>query len=137
LMMGRRCQFTSMLLLPGDVLLGSARSCASICAPSMGSYSSCPAIGWCTRDGLRRNGPVAVVESIIMADVINVSEVENSGEDKGTLPATQDELNAIIAKRLERERAKFSDYDDLNVKASKVDEVEAARQAVIQALSER
>src|SRR5690606_5086856 len=72
-----------------------------------------------------------------MADEINVSEVENSGEDKGTLPATQDELNAIIAKRLERERAKFSDYDDLKVKASKVDEVEAARQADIQALSER
>src|SRR5690606_11282013 len=136
-MMGRRCQFTSMLLLPGDVLLGSVRSCASICAPSMGSYSSCPALGRGTRDGLRLNCPVSVLESRIMADEISVSEVDNSGEDKGTLPATQDELNAIIAKRLQRGRAKFSDYDDLKVKASKVDEVEAARQADIQALSER
>src|SRR5690606_7275317 len=119
-MMGRRCQFTSMLLLPGDVLLGSARSCASICAPSMGSYSSCPALGWGTRDRRRWHCPVSVVESRIMADEINVSEVENSGDDKGTLPETQDELNAIIAKRLERERAKFSDYDDLRVKPSKV-----------------
>ena len=35
---------------------------------------------------------------------------------------TQDEVNAIVADRLTRERAKYADYDDLKAKAGRVDE---------------
>lgn len=41
-------------------------------------------------------------------------------------PATQAELNAIIAQRVDRERAKFADYNDLKAKAEQFD---AAQQA--------
>jgi hypothetical protein len=43
-----------------------------------------------------------------------------------TPPATQADLDRIISDRLGRERAKFADYDDMKVKASKFDELEAA-----------
>lgn len=55
---------------------------------------------------------------------------ENGGEQTGfTPPATQEELNALIAKRLERERAKFADYDDAKQKAARLDELELANKS--------
>ena len=41
-------------------------------------------------------------------------------------PASADELNTIIEKRLARERATHADYDDLKAKAAKFDEIEQA-----------
>jgi hypothetical protein len=41
-----------------------------------------------------------------------------------TPPASQEELNRIIGERVQRERAKFSDYSDLKAKAARVDELE-------------
>lgn len=49
-------------------------------------------------------------------------------------PETEDEFNRIIAKRLERERAKFGDYDDLKAKAAKYDETEQANQSEMEKL---
>lgn len=57
-------------------------------------------------------------------------------ETNGTAPAeqekrtfTQAEMNAIIADRLNRERSKYADYDDLKAKAAQAEAIEAAGQA--------
>ena len=42
---------------------------------------------------------------------------------------TQAELDAKIAERLTRERQKYSDYNDLKAKASRLDEIEASQQS--------
>lgn len=54
-----------------------------------------------------------------------------------TPPATQDELNKIIADRVSRERAKYGDYKDLQAKAAKFDEIEQASRSDIEKASER
>lgn len=53
----------------------------------------------------------------------------SGGAPNGGVPGktfTQDELNAQIAERLARERAKFSDYNDIKAKAAKLEQIEAA-----------
>ncbi|WP_051701808.1 hypothetical protein [Mycetocola saprophilus] len=57
----------------------------------------------------------------------NENDAENStGGNAGfTPPATQEELNSLIAGRLERERAKYADYEELKAKAAKLAEIEA------------
>ena len=40
---------------------------------------------------------------------------------------TQDDVDKVVESRLERERKKFADYDDLKEKASKVDSISADR----------
>jgi hypothetical protein len=52
-------------------------------------------------------------------------------------PATQAELNAIIKQRVDRERAKFADYDDLKTKASEYDKVTETSKSEAQKASER
>ena len=42
---------------------------------------------------------------------------------------TQADLDRIVQDRINRERTKFADYDDLKTKASKLDELEAANQS--------
>lgn len=57
---------------------------------------------------------------------------DGQGADKGgssggyTPPASQEDLDRIVAARLSRERARYADYDDLKAKASKLDEIEQA-----------
>lgn len=59
---------------------------------------------------------------------------EDGGEQQGfTPPASQDELNRIIADRLARERAKFADYDDLKAKADQLQALEDAQKTEAQA----
>ena len=41
---------------------------------------------------------------------------------------TQDDLNKVINERLQRERAKYADYKDLQSKAKKLDDLETANQ---------
>lgn len=43
-----------------------------------------------------------------------------------TPPATQQDLNKIIADRVQRERAKYADYEDLQGKAARLAEIEQA-----------
>jgi hypothetical protein len=69
---------------------------------------------------------------------------ETAGEDQPEAKAeeqdrtfTQTELDAIIADRLKRERAKTSDYDDLKAKASKLDELEEAQKSELEKAQER
>lgn len=63
---------------------------------------------------------------------------ENQGGQSGTYtpPASQADLDRIIADRLSRERAKFADYDDLKTKASKFDEVTEAQKTAEQKAAE-
>lgn len=57
-----------------------------------------------------------------------------TGGDSGTYtpPATQADLDRIIADRLSRERAKFGDYDDLKTKAAEYDKVVEANKTEAQ-----
>ena len=50
---------------------------------------------------------------------------------------SQEEFDKALAKRLERERAKFADYDTLREKASKFDEVQEASKSELQKAQER
>jgi hypothetical protein len=57
----------------------------------------------------------------------------NGGEGKGfTPPASQEELNRLIADRISRERAKYADYDDLKAKATQLDAIEEANKTEAQ-----
>ena len=50
---------------------------------------------------------------------------------------TQDEVNAIVKGRLEKESAKFADYEELQKKASKLDEIEEANKTELQKATEK
>ena len=50
---------------------------------------------------------------------------------------TQDEVNAIVGKRLAEEKSKFADYDALKAKAAKYDEAEEANKTELQKATER
>ncbi len=61
---------------------------------------------------------------------------ENSNE----VPAktfTQEELNAIVADRLDRERKKYEGFEDFKAKAAKLDEIEEASKSELQKATER
>lgn len=50
---------------------------------------------------------------------------------------TQEEVNSIVADRLNRERAKYADYDDLKAKASQYDTTKAQLDALNSANARR
>ena len=50
---------------------------------------------------------------------------------------SQDDLNRVINERLTRERAKYADYKDLKVKATKLDEIEQANQTEAEKTAKR
>lgn len=52
-------------------------------------------------------------------------------------PATQDEFDRMVANRLNRERQKFADYDELKEKAAKFDEADAASKSEVQRLQDQ
>ncbi|MBQ1571918.1 MAG: hypothetical protein IIZ78_12380, partial [Clostridiales bacterium] len=60
----------------------------------------------------------------------------NTGEETATQQEartfTQDELNAIVGKRLAEEKGKYADYDVLKAKAAKFDEAEEAAKSELQ-----
>lgn len=64
---------------------------------------------------------------------------EASDSDGGTwkAPATQEELNSIVEKRLARERAKYADYDEIAKKAAEFDKTQEASKTEIQKATER
>lgn len=67
-----------------------------------------------------------------------VNETVNQGttaEPERTF--TQEEMDAIISDRLKRERAKYSDYDDLKTKAAAFDAAEEASKSDLQKANER
>ena len=71
-----------------------------------------------------------------MSDTATVTTQENNAEGQ-TRTFTQEELNAIVGKRLAEEKSKFADYEDLKAKASKFDEMEEANKSELQKATER
>ena len=68
---------------------------------------------------------------------------QNADENGGTTPPagernfTQAQLDAIVAERLARERAKFADYETLKDKASKFDAAEEAGKTELQKATDK
>jgi hypothetical protein len=59
-------------------------------------------------------------------------------EPKPFTPITsQDDLNRVIADRVQRERNKFADYNDLKAKAGKFDEIDQANKSEIEKANDR
>ena len=71
-----------------------------------------------------------------MSDTATVTTQDNNAEGQ-TRTFTQEELNAIVGKRLAEEKSKFADYEDLKAKASKFDEMEEANKSELQKATER
>lgn len=66
----------------------------------------------------------------------------SGGDDKGgdsgyTPPATQEDLNRIIADRVARERAKYGDYKDLKAKAAQFDQMDQANKSEAEKAADR
>ena len=70
-----------------------------------------------------------------MSDIATVPTQENGEGQNRTF--TQDEVNAIVGKRLAEEKGKYSDYEDLKAKAAKYDEAEEASKSELQKAMER
>lgn len=66
-------------------------------------------------------------------------QAANSGGESGTYtpPASQADMDRIIADRLSRERGKYADYGDLKAKAEKFDAAEAANQSELEKATKR
>ena len=71
-----------------------------------------------------------------MSENATVPTQENNAEGQNRT-FTQEELNAIVGKRLAEEKSKFADYEDLKAKASKFDEMEEANKSELQKATER
>ncbi|MDM7488717.1 hypothetical protein QT969_10480 [Rhodococcus sp. CSLK01-03] len=66
--------------------------------------------------------------------------MENEGQqgDQGFTPITsQEQLDNILGARLDRERAKFADYDEIKTKASRFEELEQESKSELQKALER
>ena len=71
-----------------------------------------------------------------MSDNATVPTQENNAEGQNRT-FTQDELNAIVGKRLAEEKGKYSDYEEIKAKAAKFDEAEEANKSELQKATER
>lgn len=67
-----------------------------------------------------------------MAETVNQDQVATEIKT-----FTQEELDHIVGERLAREREKYSDYDALKDKASRLDELEEASKTELQKMTEK
>ena len=65
-----------------------------------------------------------------MNETVNQEMNETAPAQKENRTFTQDEVNAIVADRLARERAKYADYDDLKAQAGKTDALQQQLDAI-------
>lgn len=70
-----------------------------------------------------------------MSDIATVPTQENA--EMQTRTFTQEEVNAIVGKRLAEEKGKYSDYEEIKAKAAKFDEAEEANKSELQKAVER
>ena len=63
------------------------------------------------------------------------TKVEALAEEQQSF--TQEELNAIVGKRLAREAEKYADYEELKAKAAKLDELEESAKTELQKATEK
>lgn len=71
-----------------------------------------------------------------MSDNNATVPTQDNGENQNRT-FTQEEVNAIVGKRLAEEKGKFADYEALKAKASKFDEMEEANKSELQKATER
>ena len=71
-----------------------------------------------------------------MSDNATVPTQENNAEGQ-IRTFTQEEVNAIVGKRLAEEKGKYSDYEEIKAKAAKFDEAEEANKSELQKATER
>lgn len=73
-----------------------------------------------------------------MSETVNQVQTATAAQPE-TEPKTftQEEMNAIVADRLGRERAKYADYDSLKEKAEKYDAAEEASKTELQKTAEK
>lgn len=62
---------------------------------------------------------------------------ETVNQEPATKTFTQEEVNAIVADRLDRERKKYEGFDEIKAKAEKLDEIEEANKSELQKATER
>ena len=73
-----------------------------------------------------------------MSETVNQGQTATAAEPaEGSRTFTQDEMNAIIADRLGRERAKYADYEALKDKAAKYDAAEEASKTELEKAQEK
>ncbi|WP_182377888.1 hypothetical protein [Nocardioides sp. WS12] len=63
------------------------------------------------------------------------TDAEKAAEFKP--PTSQEEFDRMVGARLERERSKFADYDDIKAKAAKFDQADEANKTELQRERER
>lgn len=73
-------------------------------------------------------------KGIPMNETVNQETNGTAAAQQENRTFTQDEVNAIVADRLTRERAKYADYDDLKGKAGRADEADSRAAALQQQL---
>lgn len=67
----------------------------------------------------------------------DTQEVATETTEEATPLFTQEEVNGIVAERLQRERSKYTDYDALKEKAEKFDAMEEASKTELQKATEK
>ena len=67
----------------------------------------------------------------------NTAGTVDTTSDSANKTFTQAEVNSLIKERLDRERSKYKDFDDLKAKAAKYDEMEEASKSELQKMSEK
>jgi hypothetical protein len=80
-----------------------------------------------------------------MSEDTSTTAPAEAGTSGQTAPTTQtfepitsqDDLNKVIAQRLERERSKFADYADVKAKAERLDKIEEANKSQTERLQEQ
>lgn len=72
-----------------------------------------------------------------MNETVNQETNSTAAAQQDNRTFTQDEVNAIVADRLARERAKYADYDDLKGKAAKFDAADKASKDELKAANDR
>lgn len=72
-----------------------------------------------------------------MSDNATVTTQGSPDDTQAPRTFTQEEVNAIVGKRLADEKSKFADYEELKTKALKFDEAEEASKSELQKATER
>ena len=72
-----------------------------------------------------------------MNETVHQETTPAAGEQQAPRTFTQDEVNAIISDRLNRERSKYADYDDLKAKAAQFDAAQEAGKTELQKANEK
>jgi len=72
-----------------------------------------------------------------MSEEKQAEQVEEKQAEEFAAITSQEEFDKALSKRLERERSKFADYDDLKTKASKFDEAQEASKSEVEKAADR